>query len=179
MWITFLSHRMRLRTRRGFTLIELLVVIAIIGLLSTLAVVSLNTARAKARDAKRVADVKSIQLALDLYSNEAGGYPVAATAVTLPSDAARCLARTGFTNQACTTAEYLKQIPGNPTPNGAAYAYSTPACGGGTGAGAPTTCTDYQMTFQLEGRTGDLPAGNCTATSGGIICGAASTNSGR
>ena len=38
---------------RGFTLIELLVVISIIGILSSFAVVSLNSARAKARDALR------------------------------------------------------------------------------------------------------------------------------
>lgn len=60
---------------KGFTLIELLVVIAIIGLLSTLAVVSLNNARAKARDSKRVADVKQMQTALELFFNECDGYP--------------------------------------------------------------------------------------------------------
>ena len=53
--------------KKGFTLIELLVVIAIIGLLSTLAVVSLNNARGKARDARRVSDVKAIQTAIELY----------------------------------------------------------------------------------------------------------------
>ena len=56
-----------MRKQRGFTLIELLVVIAIIGLLSTLAVVALNNARMKSRDAKRVSDVKQIQTALELY----------------------------------------------------------------------------------------------------------------
>ena len=55
------------KSRQGFTLIELLVVIAIIGLLSTLAVVSLNGARQKARDARRMADVKSLQSAVELY----------------------------------------------------------------------------------------------------------------
>jgi len=53
--------------RKGFTLIELLVVIAIIGLLSTLAVVSLNSARGKARDAQRVSDVKQISTALEIF----------------------------------------------------------------------------------------------------------------
>ena len=40
--------------KKGFTIIELLVVISIIGLLSTISVVSLNGARIKSRDAKRV-----------------------------------------------------------------------------------------------------------------------------
>lgn len=65
--------------KQGFTLIELLVVIAIIGLLSTLSILALNQARARARDAKRVADVKQIQTALEMYYNDAGDYPVTAS----------------------------------------------------------------------------------------------------
>lgn len=61
---------------RGFTLIELLVVIAIIGILSSVVVASLNGARKKARDARRVDDVKQLQLALELYFDAKGGkYP--------------------------------------------------------------------------------------------------------
>ena len=63
------------KDKKAFTLIELLVVIAIIGLLSTLSIIALNSARAKARDAKRVSDVKQIQVALEMYYNEMADYP--------------------------------------------------------------------------------------------------------
>ncbi|MFA5421144.1 MAG: FISUMP domain-containing protein [Patescibacteria group bacterium] len=60
---------------KAFTLIELLVVIAIIGILATLAVVALQQARQNARDAKRVADVKQVSTALELYFNDNQAYP--------------------------------------------------------------------------------------------------------
>ncbi|MDD3711478.1 MAG: type II secretion system protein [Patescibacteria group bacterium] len=61
--------------KKGFTLIELLVVIAIIGILATLAVVALQNARKNARDAKRVADIRQVQTALELYFNDYSHYP--------------------------------------------------------------------------------------------------------
>ena len=61
--------------KKGFTLIELLVVIAIIGILSSVVLVSLQSSRAKARDAKRIADLGSIQQALALYYDSNNGYP--------------------------------------------------------------------------------------------------------
>ncbi|MFA6474912.1 MAG: prepilin-type N-terminal cleavage/methylation domain-containing protein [Patescibacteria group bacterium] len=61
---------------QGFTLIELLIVIAIIGLLATLAIVSLTTAQRKARDTKRLADVKQIQNAVEIYYRENNTYPL-------------------------------------------------------------------------------------------------------
>lgn len=61
--------------QRGFTLIELLVVIGIIGLLATFAVVQLSNASKKARDARRLADLKQIQTALEMYKDQNGQYP--------------------------------------------------------------------------------------------------------
>lgn len=54
---------------------ELLVVISIIGLLSTIAMVSLNNARKKSRDARRISDIRQIRKALEIYKEKMGYYP--------------------------------------------------------------------------------------------------------
>jgi len=59
----------------GFTLIELLVVIAIIGLLSSIVLASLQSARAKAADAQRKSSMKELQKAIELYYDKYGAYP--------------------------------------------------------------------------------------------------------
>jgi len=60
----------------GFTLVELLVVISIIGILSSFAIVSLNSARMKARDALRKGDMAQMRTALNLYYDDNESYPV-------------------------------------------------------------------------------------------------------
>jgi type II secretion system protein G len=65
-----------MNAKRGFTLIELLVVIAIIGLLSSVVLASLNTARQKGRDARRLSDIKQLQTALELYYSDHTAYPI-------------------------------------------------------------------------------------------------------
>lgn len=61
--------------RRGFTLVEMLVVISIVGLLATFAMVSLNIARIKARDAMRKGEMAQLRTALSLYMDQNGQYP--------------------------------------------------------------------------------------------------------
>lgn len=60
---------MKKTNESGFTLIELLVVISIIGLLSTMAVISLGSAKAKARDAQRVSDVRQLVTLLSMAAS--------------------------------------------------------------------------------------------------------------
>lgn len=66
----------------GFTLIELLVVIAIIGILVSVVMASLGSAREKSRDVKRAADLVQIRTALELYHSDHGHYPIMATSWT-------------------------------------------------------------------------------------------------
>lgn len=76
--------------KKGFTLIELLVVIAIIGILASIITASLSSASAKGRDAKRISDVHTIQLALEQYYNDNSTYPATiyfTTSGTAPSTA--------------------------------------------------------------------------------------------
>ncbi len=72
---------MRIMKQRGFTLIELLMVIAIIGMLASMMLVSLNQARLKGRDARRVSDMDAISKALELFVTDHGHYPGTAEGV--------------------------------------------------------------------------------------------------
>src|SRR3989344_3811515 len=139
--------------KKGFTLIELLVVIAIIGLLSTLAVVALGSARLKARDAKRVSDLKQIQTALELYYTDENAYPAVPDPAVLGGAGAVCLDRTGFRANGCTAPIYMGLIPKDPTGT-KNWTYSFAA-------------ESYSIAATLEGGVNGL-TGNITLTPAGI-----------
>ncbi|MFB6225932.1 MAG: type II secretion system protein [Candidatus Paceibacteria bacterium] len=137
----------------GFTLIELLVVIAIIGLLSTLAVIALGSAREEARDQNRLSDLKQIQTSLEIYFTENNQYPVAEEGVVLGGNSAKCLdSEEGFASSGCGDA--LSNIPSDPGEN--RYIYSSQ--NGDT----------YQIQARLEGKTGGFGPGPIIVTPSGI-----------
>lgn len=134
----------------GFTLIELLVVIAIIGVLSTLAVIALGNARAKSRDAKRIADMEQVRTALELYYHDNNTYPLAIT----PGNS--LVGPNGIV--------YMGKIPSNPTPrndgscNTNDYSYST-----------QSNNTSYTISFCLGASVSGASAGTKHMTSTGIV----------
>ncbi len=71
--------------KKGFTLLELLVVIALIGILSSIVLASLNRARDKSADTARMATMREIEKALNLYYSNNGSYPVIGVASAIQS----------------------------------------------------------------------------------------------
>lgn len=174
--------------QKGFTLVELLVVIAIIGLLSTIAIVSLGSARAKARDATRIADMKNFTTALEQYYADKGEYPeaLAATGTALGSSVAARLDTAGLGASSGTgTPVYMALIPAYPTPNS-----NTAISGGSACLGTYTTPTatvanfcyytstiltadtqaDYKIFYSLDASNVTLGGDQCIITSAGTTC---------
>ncbi|MBI4117529.1 MAG: prepilin-type N-terminal cleavage/methylation domain-containing protein [Parcubacteria group bacterium] len=154
---------------RGFTLIELLVVVSIIGLLSTLAVLALGTARTKARDSSRVANIANIRGALELYYLQANSYPSdGGSPLALGSGTALCLTDVGFEATCTGSSLYMQGVPRDPSKSGAASVCtdaSTAVCD----YAFVSTGTSYTIKFYLESGTGGLPTGVRTASPGGTI----------
>jgi len=113
----------KLLLKNGFTLIELLVVISIIALLSSTILASLNTARAKARDAQILGDIHTLTTVMEFYYDDHGYYPPTSNSVNccgnfaivqLKGDATALDLKTGLN-------PYLKQIPNPSTYNDQSY----------------------------------------------------------
>lgn len=155
----------QMRKQKGFTLIELLVVIAIIGLLATIAVVALNAARESARDSKRIADVRQVQTALEMYYNAKSSYPIctAAHRVSVIDDQL-----INICNAIDFEDTYLPGLDNIVDPQGSLVT-CTAAAPTGCDYGYFTELDEYRVYFFTEGDSGSLTAGPHTASPSGIL----------
>lgn len=144
------------RLSRGFTLIELLVVIAIIGILSSVVLASLNSARLKGRDARRISDIKQLQLALELYYDANQSYPAVAYTSGNASTSLSAL----------TSGNFISSIPNDPT-NGGTYVYSYASADASGAACTVAPCASYIVKAVIEGANA-VPAGDVDASAGAL-----------
>jgi len=134
---------------QAFTLIELLVVVVIIGVLATLATVAISSARARARDAKRISDLKQISTALELYMADENSYPTYVT----PGQP-----MVGLTSGKT----YMSKVPNNPTPRAEGVCGNSDYQYSGSG-------DDYSLLGCVSKDTGGATAGFINYGKNGVV----------
>jgi len=100
-------------SKKSFTLVELLVVVAIISILASALMVGLGGARKKARDARRISDLRTVQSSLEVYYAQNDIYPNV----------------DGWNNLENKLAGIISQLPQDPLPGNPNYDYTF--CDGG------------------------------------------------
>lgn len=172
------------KAKKGFTLIELLVVISIIGLLSTLAVVALNNARVRSRDAARLANIQQLQTAMQLYydANGTWDFPTGSTcgnSVATTGTAAQIYQNCLGTGTAGLGDQMQVSVLKDPTTNATASCPGWDTTGNAPGTRPAAGCqaafinnvpsaTAFEIGFCLEGSSTNLAAGCHTLNQTGI-----------
>lgn len=119
----------RLEFRAGFTLVEMLLVVSIIGLLASLILVQVSQARARARDAEREEEIKTLQNAFALFAVSNKIYPIYTGPLTGSDPVSLALIN----------ADALSQVPLDPFNQGV-YRYQYTSTDG----------SSYLLTYYLE-----------------------------
>ena len=163
--------------KRGFTLVELLVTISMIAMLSTIVIATIAPAQAKARDSKRLQQVRQIDVATQMYMSEhngnapdLGGCSALQTGNPSYSQASACFAvsiatadpqKSAWASFASQIAPYMPNVPkelcssctsASSYPLG--YNYVAPLalqynCAVANGGVCPTSASSINQTYQV------------------------------
>ncbi len=141
----------------GFTRHELIIAVSVTGLMALIAGFLLHNSRQETRDLKRLADVKTVQHALELYYYECNQYPVAIAPGKAISGVEQCQGNV-----------YLQSVPTDP--DGSVYKYVP--CRDETikecFEGLPNPGA-YQLYYKLESNTEGIRKGMHLAVPGNFV----------
>ena len=172
--------------RKGFTLIELLVVIAIIGVLGSIVFAPFNEARKKGRDGKRVAELKTLQSTLTLFSDDHDGCFPKSNSLAINSNN---IQKSNNKYVSVTFATKIKSLNDAPALTDALNAWTSGAPYGFRSVGPPASCSMsgglasnnlypyYQLAVELETKASAL-TGDTDADYTGAVYGDSTTNGG-
>jgi type IV pilus assembly protein PilE len=131
---------MKMNYKKGFTLIELLVVIAIIGILSSVVLASLNTAREKGANAAAKGNLSGIRAQAELVYDNTGSYATVCSDSNIVAALASAKSATGYTAVCAANID---------SPAGAAWAAEIQL----KGSGAGFYCVDSRGTATTSSAT--------------------------
>lgn len=148
---------------RGFTLIELLVVIAIIGILASIVLVSLNSARSKGKDTRVISDVRQVRVQIDAEQSIGGTFYTGGT---------NCIASIGASGAATISGSgNCGSLNSDASANGGSLQIQTAASSGATSYGSyavygPISTGYFCMdsTGSTTQKSGSIPAAAGVAT---------------
>lgn len=142
--------------QKGFTLIELIIVIAIIGILSSVILIGVNSAKEKARDARRKMEINQIEKALVFYAEQFGQFPNEDTcdsSIGTCTNECPCVPNqtnwppnSGIAN-GLSTDGFMKIMPKDPINNSTYYYWYEPCCNQDCGNGNQCIgkCCEYTI----------------------------------
>lgn len=142
------------KSNKGFTIVELLIVIVVIGILALLVITTYSGIQAKARNAKRTSDIKSLQTHLEAFFSQNGYYPSRAnmndeSAGGFLDTNMKSLDRNALSDPSNPNG---KTLVATPSASAKAYAYAPTQSDGTTPCESDaTTCAKYTLTATYEG----------------------------